>query len=402
MIALSDIQAIMQKIILPTIQNQLFDTNVLMSKIGRNPNGMTFKNDKLYMTAETSAHSWVAFTWATGAITTGTNAFKQMEVAPKYGYGSHIIYDSTIEAAKWAPWSLTSIVDSLGKSLKTAMNRSINRQMYWDWKGTLWTITTGATSATQSVSSTFYLTEWQVLLVGTRAQVEAWTADEVTVLTINSDTAVTFSASFTSATNDIIVTKWIYVGSEYQEIIWLSALISNNVIDSGSSFQWISRATNAWTNSYVEATGAVLTEAQILSLLLNVSKYGNPDILLTTPELYLKYGSLLTANRRQVNTVELSGWFKWLEVSFGNTPVTMVMDYDCPTWNMFALSSDTWGLWELAPLSFLDNGTGWIFTPVVDTNGNRIPAFQTTMKFYGNLMGNKPRANGRLTGKTAS
>lgn len=401
MIKISDIGAILQKIILPTIQNQIFDTNVLMSKIGKNPNGMTFKNDKLYMTAETSAHSWVAFTWPTWAITTWGNAFKQMEVAPKYGYGSHIIYDSTIEVARGNPWSLTSIVTSLWDSLKKAMNRSVNRQMYGNWKWVLTTVTTGATSATQTVWSTFYLTEWQVVLVWTVAQVEAWTADEVTVSSINSDTSVTFTGSFTSVTADVIVVKGVYSDSQYNEMSWLSNLISNNVVDSGSSFQWISRATNAWTNSYVEATATALTEAQILTMLMNASKYGNPDLILTTPTLYLKYGTLLTSQRRQVNTVDLSGWFKWLEVSFGNTPVAMVQDWDCPAWEVFAIDSSTWGLWELAPLSFLDNGTGWVFTNVYDSSGARLPAYQTTMKFYGNMMGNKPRANARLTGKTA-
>ncbi|MBT3853905.1 hypothetical protein HOF65_08410 [bacterium] len=80
----------------------------------------------------------------------------------------------------------------------------------------------------------------------------------------------------------------------------------------------------------------------------------------------------------------------------------MVSDYDCPAGNLFVLDTSSFSLAELNKLQYLADGSGSIMTNVYDTNGARIPAFQTTMKFYGNLVCTNPRANGKLTNKTAS
>jgi hypothetical protein len=80
----------------------------------------------------------------------------------------------------------------------------------------------------------------------------------------------------------------------------------------------------------------------------------------------------------------------------------MVSDYDCPAGTLFVLDTSSFSLAELNKLQYLADGSGSIMTNVYDTNGARIPAFQTTMKFYGNLVCTNPRANGKLTNKTAS
>ena len=103
-----------------------------------------------------------------------------------------------------------------------------------------------------------------------------------------------------------------------------------------------------------------------------------------------------------MNTVDLKGWFKGLEVSVWAQPIPMVADYDCPAWNLFALDTSTFSLAELNALQYLADGSWAIMTNVYDSTWARIPAFQTTMKFYGNLVCTNPRANGKLTNKTAS
>ncbi|MBT3853904.1 hypothetical protein HOF65_08405 [bacterium] len=78
-------------------------------------------------------------------------------------------------------------------------------------------------------------------------------------------------------------------------------------MDAGSSFQGIVRATNDWTNSYVDATSAVLTEAQIIDLVADVAEFGDPDLIMTTVTLQNKYSSLLASQKRFMNTVDLKG-----------------------------------------------------------------------------------------------
>ena len=405
MITIAQISALLEKLILPTIQDQLFNKTVLLKYFKKNMDGVTFNNDKIYITALTSGHSWVGFTGATGAITTGKSTDQQMVVSAKYGYGSHIIWDSAIQTAKGKPGSLVSLVKKLGRDLEMEFKKSLNRQLFWDGKGTLTLIDgAGVATATQTVDSTRFLRVGQVLEVGTTAEIEAGTADEVTVATINSATSVTFTGAVTTADNDVIITKGAYntTDSQYEELDGLSNLVSNETVDAGSSFQGIVRATNDWTNSYVDATSAVLTEAQIIDLVADVAEFGDPDLIMTTVTLQNKYSSLLASQKRFMNTVDLKGWFKGLEVSVGSQPIPMVSDYDCPSGNLFVLDTSSFSLAELNKLQYLADGSGSIMTNVYDTNGARIPAFQTTMKFYGNLVCTNPRANGKLTNKTAS
>lgn len=402
MITIAQISALLEKLILPMIKDQLFNKTVLLKYFKKNNDWVTFNNDKIYITALTSGHSGIAFTWSQWAITVGKSTDQQMVVWAKYWYGSHIIWDSAIQIAKGKPGAIVSLVKKLGNDLETEFKKSLNRQLFGNWEWVLTLINgAGVATATHTVDSTRFIRVGQTLLIGTKAEIEAGTADEKIVSTINSATSVTFTTTLTSADNDRIVTKWVWDGSAYQELDWLTNLVSNNTESSGSSFQGIVRSTNDWTNSYVDATSAVLTESHLIDLVSNIAEFGSPDLLMTTVTLRNKYQSLLAGQRRFMNSMDLQGWFKWLEVSVGEQPIPLVADYDCPAWTMFALDTSVWSLAELNPLEYLADGSWAIMTNVYDTNGNRIPAFQTTMKFYGNLVCTNPRANGKLTNKTA-
>jgi len=49
----------LEKLILPTIQDQLYNKKILMKYFAKDNAGLTFKNDKIYITAQTSGHSGV-------------------------------------------------------------------------------------------------------------------------------------------------------------------------------------------------------------------------------------------------------------------------------------------------------------------------------------------------------
>jgi len=402
-ITIAQISALLEKLILPTIKDQLFNKTVLLKYFKKNNMGVTFSNDKIYITALTSGHSGVGFTGATWGITTWSSTDQQMVASAKYGYGSHIIWDSAIQTAKGKPGAITNLVRKLGKDLETEFKKSLNRQLFGNWEGVLGTVTVAwVATATHTVSSTRHLRVGQILRVGTKAQIEWGLADLVTVATINSGTSVTFTTAITTALADRIVIDWVWnaTNSVYEELDWLGNLVSNNTENPGSTFQGIPRATNDWTNSYVDSTVAILTETQIVDLVSNIGEFGDTDLIITTVALRNKYSSLLTSQKRFMNTIDLKGWFKGLEVNVWEQPIPMVADYDCPTGSLFALDTETFSLAELNPLQYLTDGSWAIMTNVYDATGKRIPAFQTTMKFYGNLVCTNPRANWKLTNKT--
>ena len=399
--AIAQITALLEKNILPTIQNQLYTKKVLLNRIAKNPKGLSFKNNEIYITAGSSGHSGVSFTGATGSIAAGSPTRQQMKTVAKYGYGSHLLYDSAIQAASGDAGSLINVVMDFGRELEEEFKKQLNRQLYGNGEGTLTTVTAGAAStATHTVGNTRHLRVGQVLRIGTKSEIEAGTAEQVTIQSINSTTSITLTAAITTATNDRVVIDGIYTSGAYQELDGLSALISNNTESSGGSLQNISRATNDWVNCYLETSTAALTEAQIVDLLTATSEFGETDFILTTPALRNKYAALLAAQRQYTKPTELDGGFMGLTVAAGDKPVNMVADYDCPTGNLFSIDSTTFGLAELNPLEYLRSGSGGIMTDVYDTNGNRVPAYQVAMKYYGNLVTTKPRANGKLTNKS--
>jgi hypothetical protein len=54
MITIAQISALLEKLILPTIKDQLFNKTVLLKYFTKNADGVTFDNDKIYITALTS------------------------------------------------------------------------------------------------------------------------------------------------------------------------------------------------------------------------------------------------------------------------------------------------------------------------------------------------------------
>ena len=87
-----------------------------------------------------------------------------------------------------------------------------------------------------------------VVLIGTKAQVEAGTADSATIVDVLSDTQFTVGASITVAVNDRVVSSGVY---DSTNAVYLDASGLGDLLSADSStyhtFQNISRVTNAFT-----------------------------------------------------------------------------------------------------------------------------------------------------------
>lgn len=398
------LSAILKKAIAPRIQELAFKKTMLLDKIPQNQ-GVKFENDKIYVTGTYSRHSGVAFTGPTGGIRVGRDRKVQMVSEAKFGYGSHIIWDSSLQVTNSQGGAIVEISKNLGQELEDSFRFHVNRMLYGNGEGVLTLIPTGAAStATHTVSSTFFLDEGMQVLVGTKAQVEAGTADATTIASVNSDTSVTFADAITTANGDRIVIAGIYdaTNSKYFEIDGLSKLVSNNTESAGSYLQGVLRSSNVAMNSYVESSSATLLESHLIDLITQASKFGKPQFMMTTPELKNRYGSLLQQQRRYVGEAKLDGGYMGLEVAIGDKPVALVSDFSAPTGTVFAITPESLSLAQLAPMGFLPAAGGGVLTDVYDADGNRLPAYQTTMRMYGNLVVLNPRANAKLTNKAAS
>ena len=408
---LSEFGNLMKKVIEPVIQDQLFRETVLLSKLDKNKN-TKFANGTFYVTALTGRHSGVYNVAEWDTINDGTFTTKQMTAKAKYAYGRHTFTDVALEWVEGDAWSIANLMTLATTELKDSIQRSFQRQFSSYGRWVLGTVKTGATGTTVTVTArnqtdqwygTDYVTEGQKILIGTPAEVEAWTADAVTVVAVLSDTSFTIDTSITTVTGDVIVNQkvWDSGASEYTEMAGIRNLIDNTAtgaidgIVPDTNFQGVAKATNSWANGflYKPASYETLSLQRMTEYYLYARKYGSPDLIRMNSDLYAKYGALLEGNKRHVNTMELDGWFVGLEFAAGSKPVPVVLDYDTDNASVEILDTKTFTYWEMAPIGFLDRD-GQILRNVGWNSAN----FTAIMRAYGNLLNLKPRANARLTG----
>ena len=401
---ISTISNILEKDIAPAIQRELFDETVLLNHIKRNAGNVRMANNTFYISAQTAHHGGTYSIAEDGTIYTGSPTYDQMSVGAKWTFTAHEITDQSIEACKGEPGSLASIVVEFGNSAKTTMAKEMNRQFFGYGEGILAIVTTGAASATQTVDTTRYLYPTGKLLLDTDTNIEAGTADDGTVSSVASSTSVVLTASVTTATSDRVTRYGVYdtSGSAYNEMQGLKGLID----ESGgftTTFQGKTRASTSWVNSYIDDDAEQLDEADMNTAIVMAEEYGTCDFIITGYKLQQKYGTLLTSLKRAVNTTKLDGGWSGLTFSAGKKEIPIVRDYDClygegvnygASGEMFFVDSSSFSIGQLAPVGWLDRGEGVL----KKVSGK--PNYEAILKFYGNLLCYKPKANAALQSKT--
>jgi hypothetical protein len=339
-----------------------------------------------------------------------------MNVVAKYLYGRHTFTDVALEGVEGDAGSIANLLTTATEELKDSISRSFQRQFSSYAQGVLATVKTGVTGTTITVDArdqtdfgygTDYVTTGQLIMIGTKAQVEAGTADSVAVVNVLSPTQFTVDSSITVVAGDVVVNQQVRdsTNSVYVEMSGVRNLIDNTAtgavdgIAPTTNFQGIARATNDFTSAFVYKPGSreILTIEKMQEYYLKARKFGKPDLIRVNSDLYAKYGALLVQNKRFVNTMQLEGGFEGLEFASGTSPVPVVLDYDTAEDNVDILDMSTFTYGEMAPIGFLDRD-GMVLRNVGGNSGN----FTAIMRAYGNLIQLKPRGNARITGmKTA-
>lgn len=407
-IALTDLGNLLKEDILPEIQDQLFREKVFTAELEKNKN-TTLHNWTFYVVASTGQHSGVYNIPESWTIEDGTFSTSKMSIGAKYAYWRHTFTDIALEWVSWDAWSLVDTLTLAGTELKSAMQRSINRQFeygYGKWViGVCWTWATGTTVTVDWESEfnqgTFYIAPWMKLLIGTEWEIEAWTAESVTVTAVTSDTTFTVASSFTYVTDDLIAMKSIYDtwASIYTEMAGFRNLIDNASSPYDTTFQGITRATNNWVNAsvYKNGTRQTLTISRIREYVLKASKFGKPNLILMNHLLYDKLISLLEDQVRFTQVKMGTASFEWIAFASQGWVIPVILSFDVPLDEVYIIDLATWTIWEMSPLSFLDRD--WQVLRNVWGNSNQ---FSAIMKFYWNLINLKPKANARIAAQKAT
>jgi hypothetical protein len=400
-LTITNIAAVLKKIIIPVIVNQLPKESVLFDKIKKNA-GVTISNNNIYIAARTGRHSGIYNVAEGNQPYTGKAKYEQPYAPIRYAFGTLELTDQAISAAGEGDQSIKAIASILNTeitALKDDLKMDINRQMHGAGTGILCvTNGTGVNGTTVIVDGnpnggdgTEYLVEGMYIHIGTGAAVAITSVASTTTFTIAanswSDGEIICKGTGTTTPGT--------TGSAV-EIMGLAGLIDANGTNV-ATIQNITRSSSPWANAHVDDTAATLTEAQMIDLYLKTKRYGGTKVVFAGSTLFSKYGQLLTSMKRTRDLKEiLSGGWKGLEFMDG---AGVMLDFDTWSGYMQFVDFDALTIAEMSqPFAWLEaDAHGGILKRSAD---NRT-VWEGTLKYYFNLVAKKFKSMGRLALKTA-
>ena len=391
---ISNISAILKKIIIPVIQQQLSKEVVLFNKIKRN-SGVTIANDKIYIAARTQRHAGIYSVLEGTEPRTGKATYAQPYASMKYLFGTLELTDQAMEAAaNGDKKAIAAVLATEVTALKDDIKKDLNRQLFGDGTGQLslanGTASTASSTLIVDTPGSRYLVPGGYVQVGSEAATQ--------IVTVDSKTQVTLLTA-TSWANNAIIRKENASGSSYAEINGLKG-----IIDTGTyvtTIHNIVRSSNSWTQAQADDTAESLSESAMIDLYMAALEYGTPDVWFMGPNGYSRYGKILTSMKKTANLKEvLSGGWKGLDFMGGN--VGVMLDFDCPeisTSSVFAF------LVEFAALTIAEMSQpfAWLEADahggILKRSASNRTIWEGTLKYYCNLVAKKFKSMGRLANK---
>lgn len=337
-------------------------------------------------------------------------------VSVKRLYGALDISKLAMDASRTDALAVENALVAQTNTLAQDYSRGVNRQMYNDGVGVVsmvratggsvgtGTIAVEAISASMDhapldvygtvngdISPVKYLAKDQVIGVGSAAAAKG----TITGITGTSIVSGAPTALATNANDAIFVLDGSGEGYGSAEITGIRAALSSTT--GTNTYAGLARNTTAWTPTF-GSTSEALTMSRLEDGYLAAREYaGAKDkfVILVNKTLYKRYGDLLTAMRRTVNSADLLGGWKGLEFAAGGGNVGVYLDYDVPDGEVLILNLDTWTLCQVSDVDWLPDAKG----EAMHRKSNTI-LYQSVMIWFMNILCLCPAANAKYTRKT--
>lgn len=409
----------LREVLLPYIRDNFPKKTILLDQMKRNA-GVNMINNEFHAPIRTSRHGGVANLGNDGnnVISASGPALGKGTVSVKMVTGAFNISKLTIDATKSNQLAVQSALEFDTQTLTKDFARQVNRQLYNDGVGVVSKVRTSGGSVgvgtiavealTASVddgrtidwygtvngdiSPTKYIAVDQVIGVGTGAAA----LGTVTGVTGTSIVSGAPTAIVTAAEDSIYILDGSGGGAGTSEFTGLRAALSSTT--GTSLYAGQARNVVGWTPQFGSASEA-LTLSRIEGSYLSALEFADLDntyVILVNKTLYKKYGDILTAMRRTVNSADLLGGWKGLEFAAGGGNVGVFLDYDVPDGEVLIINMDTWTLCQVSDLTWLEDPSGGGLLRLQNTI-----LYQATMVWFANVMCLAPAANGRETRKTS-
>jgi hypothetical protein len=334
--------------------------------------------------------------------TAGNQAYKHVNFDLTYQYGRAQFSGQAIQKTKTDAGAFVRVITSELDGLRKDLTLDLARQFYGDGTGTVATIPTGATSATQTLGSSEAIDKGfidlnMVVDVGTIANPSA-RGSALTVTDVDPVAGtVTLSSSVTTSNGDIIFRTANADASGSKEITGLQAMFPAAASALGGIDG--TAAGNKWWNNQYDTTGGTIA---LSNLMLNWNKVhakglkADQAVVLNTPGLARRLfaTSDFTSNVRFVNTQTLKGGFESLSFTAGSGTLNMVTDRHAPYGKVFMVDKSALQVYSPGDWDYLSRDgltIRWV---------ENVDAFQSILFRYINLGVNERRTSLVMTGLT--
>lgn len=393
-ITLSDLTNILEKVIRPAVEDQLYYKTILWNMIGGYNSELgtgekknmgvlktSLDNQTFYIPILTAHSSGAVAIAEGGTLLAGKPTLDQASIPARYETGTFQIDKQTL-SVKDAGVAVRQL-DFYVRQNTLAMAIDLNRQCYTpNQVGLANASVTSNTlvfkaSPNGDIDYTRYAPPGTSLIIGSNA------ANVVTAITAKN--TVTLTSTQTWNANDV-VQKADGAGAAAVELDGLSTAVSTTSIYQGIN----PSADPAWVAGYVDnpVSSTTLKLPDMYTAFVQANRTGDVKYILMNATEFTSYGNLLQPNIRYDYHEVLGGGWRGLDFMGGQAQV--VLDYDCPDDRIYFLSPDSFTLGELLPFEW-EKGTDGVLLRIQGTLN-----YEAVGVWFGNLGCFKRSANAFL------
>lgn len=358
---LTNFDAVLKEDYLGPIRDQINNSTILMKRLEKNEEDV--EGSEAVVPLHTARNSGVGARADGGALpTAGHQGYAAARYECKYNYGRIKVTGPTIKASKTNKGAFIKAIDAEIQGMAKDLKDDINRQLHGDGTGILCIVNGDpATGTTLTVDNpgAMYLQKGMIIDIvdpssTTAGDAEA-NANNLTIAAKTSATTATMAAAFHAdvADNDLVTRK----GSYLLEMMGLKGIVGNaDPVASTLLVGNIARATagNEFWDAYVLSNSGTL-RALTLDLMQQAwdgaeEEGGEISMMMTSRPVRRKYVTLVKADGRTVNTMDIDGGFDAVE--YNGKP--LFVDKHCLPNRIYFLDESTLALYRMSDVDWMD------------------------------------------------
>lgn len=328
----------------------------------------------------------------------------------KFIQGAFEVTRQAIAATRDKKFALVKEISQNAEGAVHSMHWNLNRMIVGRGSGILCNVNVAVSASTtinvdnagtEEVDPVQHLNEGDVLEIGTTSEIQAGTAEQVTVSTITDSNTFVATSNETLADNDVVVRADAYdvSGTAYTEVTGFSDLITNT-----GTVQNINKANDSWFQSSLTGSIGTLALADIDAELMKTSRYSKTPqdlFMLCNSTQWRRIASLMSVTRNyDVETWKgvLVGGQQGLVFHGPEGKHAIFKDDMVPDGVIWLVDPNSFYWGEMAPFSFAEDALSMDGVPGQRKSGTLNYEFAFYM--FGNLAQTNARASAQMSGIT--